>query len=99
MKLPKLSELAELVADVQSDITDDCRASEMEACDDDSEPGIELTVGADNAGDWSYQTGDNSYSGGAYGYPYWAVVSVYRDSKPRELAREIRSLIAELAAQ
>jgi hypothetical protein len=98
MKLPKLSELAELVAGVQADITDDCRASEFEASDDDSEPGIELTVGADKSGDWSYQTGDNSYSGGAYGYPYWAVVGVYRDSNPRTIARDIRSQLSELAA-
>jgi hypothetical protein len=40
-------------------------------------PTIALTVAisADGAS-WNYQTGDNSFSGGAYGLPHWAVVEV-----------------------
>lgn len=93
-KLPTIADLARLVRAVKAQIDDDYRAFE-----DDDEPGIQLTVGWDaDTGDWSYQTGDNSFTGGAYGYPRWAVVGVYRDSNVRDVAREIREQLAELAA-
>lgn len=55
---------------------------------------IQLTVGFTPADDdkeasWSYQTGDNSYSGGAYGHPVWGVVWISADSLPDEVASEI----------
>jgi hypothetical protein len=93
MKLPTTKELAALVRAVKSDISDEYRAFE-----DDDTPGIQLTVGCDGAGDWSYQTGDNSYSGGAYFYPHWAVVGVYRNSNCRELAKDIQSQLADCLA-
>lgn len=102
-KLPTVRDLAALVRAVKATIRDDYRASE-----DDDSPGICLTVGwcavsqwsggvYVNAGEWSYQTGDNSYTGGAYAYPHWAVVSVYRRSDSRALARDIRNQLADIA--
>jgi len=37
--------------------------------------GLTVAVSADGA-EWNYQTGDNSFSGAAYGLPHWAVVEV-----------------------
>jgi len=92
-KLPTIKELSTLVKAVKRSIDRGCRAS----CDpDDNLPGIQLTCGINYQGDWSYQTGDNSYTGGAYGYPYWAVVSVYRRTNSRDLAREILDQWLEL---
>lgn len=79
------SEVENLLKSVKGDIQPDYRA-----CEDDTLPGILVTVGADENDDgsfsWSYQTGDNSYTGGAYGFPHWAVISVYRRSNCRALA-------------
>ena len=88
--------MEQLVMHVKRHIADDYRASDDP---DDNTPGIYLTVGANENGDWDYQTGDNSFTGGAYGYPHWAVVSVYRKSNSRELAREIQDQLADLMSQ
>ena len=93
MKLPILKDLTALVAHVKTFIGDDYRAF-----DESDEPSIQLTVGANEAGEWDYQTGDNSYSGAAYFYPHWAVVGVYRDSNAREVAKDIQNQIADLLA-
>ena len=52
-------------------------------------PGESVTGGEDDSASWSYQTGDNSYSGGAYGHPVWGVVWISADSDPDEVAQEI----------
>lgn len=90
--LPTIRDLAALVRAVKADIGDEYRADP-----DDDIPGILLTVGWSVDGQWSFQTGDNSYTGGAYGYPHWGVVSVYRRSNARELAREIREQLADVS--
>jgi hypothetical protein len=92
-KLPTVTELSGLVKAVKRTIGDEYRAWE-----DDDQPGIQLTIGwSDESGEWSYQTGDNSYAGGAYHYPHWAVVGVYCRSNSTELARDIRDQLHELA--
>ena len=93
LKLPTIKKLASLIKSIKSDIHDDCRADE---CDD--TPGICLTVGADETG-WDYQTGDNSFSGGVYLYPYWGVASIYRRSNSRDIARDLLDQIQDAAAQ
>ncbi len=92
-KLPSLLELERLVKHIKSHIGDDYRAFE-----DDSLPGMQLTVAMNDAGEWDYQTGDNSYSGAAYFFPHWAVVGVYRRSNSKEVARDIQSQLADLLA-
>lgn len=81
------NEWARLLRSLKPDICDDYRASE-----DDETPGMQVTfgvtLGEDGSLSWSYQTGDNSFTGGAYGHPVWAVVSLYRRSNSRELAKE-----------
>jgi len=83
-------DLAALVRHVRADIS-----SEYRAFEDDTAPGIQLTVGA-NRTSWNYQTGDNSFTGGAYGYSHWAVMGVYRDTNSFECADDI---IAQLVDQ
>ena len=97
-KLPTIKELSALVRAVKKDISDEYRAFE-----DDDIPGIQLTIGWSprdedwaEAGSWSFQTGDNSFTGGAYGHSIWAVQGVYRRSNSREVAK---ALIAELKEQ
>lgn len=83
------NEWARLLRSLKPDIGDDYRASDDS---EDTKPGMQVTFGVtlkeDGSLSWSYQTGDNSYSGGAYRHPVWAVVSLYRRSNSRELAKE-----------
>ena len=58
---------------------------------------LSLTIGASGESKrFGAQTGDNSYTGGAYGYPHWAVVDIYASDKPKDVARDIQSQISEL---
>jgi hypothetical protein len=91
-KLPTIKELSALIKSIKPEISDEFKDEE------DQLPRIDLTCGINESGAWSYQTGDNSYTGGAYGYPYWAVVSIYRRSNSRELAKEIREQWLDLLA-
>jgi hypothetical protein len=93
-----LADWTKLVDLLIPDIRDDYRASDDP---DDETPAIQLTVGftaetekKDHS--WNYQTGDNSFTGGAYGHIHWAVVSVTRNCAPSEVADEISEQIAEL---
>jgi hypothetical protein len=91
MKLPLIKDLTKLVKHVKSYIVDDYRAFE-----EDETPGIQLTVGWNaETGEWGYQSGDNSYTGGAYHYPIWGVVGIYRRSNSLEIARDIRNQLAD----
>ena len=87
-----LPQWEKLVASLIPDICDD---------PDDETPGMQLTVGftpeTENRDySWSYQTGDNSYSGGAYLHANWGVVSIFRDSNPAEIASDIADQISDL---
>lgn len=87
-------EIAELVAALIPEIGDEYRATDDP---EDTEPGMCLTIGTDDeAASWSYQTGDNSYTGGAYGSPHWAVVYLSRESDPAVVAREACEELAEM---
>lgn len=96
MKLPTIKEIAALVRWVKSRVP----VSDPDyIADDDDEPGIDLTIGVDiHTGDWSYQTGDNSYTGGAYGYRDWGVARIYRGSNSRDVARDLIEQVAEAAS-
>ena len=90
-----LPDWTKLVASLLPDIGDDCRATDDP---DDDQPGMQLTIGFtaetdDKSYSWSYQTGDNSYSGGAYCHATWAVVYLFRDAIPSEVADDIADQI------
>jgi hypothetical protein len=59
---------------------------------------LTLTVGASGEGrdSWSFQTGDNSFMGGAYLYPHWAVVEVSVRDNAEEVADDILDQLANL---
>jgi hypothetical protein len=91
-KLPTLTDLTALFVSLKKDIGDEYRTE----CQEDDIPTMDVTIGwCDKSGDWSYQTGDNSFTGGAYGYPHWAVVCLQRRSNSRELARYVQSQLDE----
>ena len=61
---------------------------------------VQLTVGwTPESGSWSYQTGDNSYTGGAYGHPIWGVAWLTVDSDAEAVADEILNELADQALQ
>jgi len=95
VKLPTIAEIRSLLVSLKSDIGDDYRS---EGCED-GPPSMDVTVGwTSSTGAWSYQTGDNSFTGGAYGHPNWAVVTLSRRSNSTELAKDIIEQLADLHA-
>lgn len=90
-KLPALADLTRLTKVVKAHVADDYRAFEG-----DEDPGIQLTVASNGGKEWGYQTGDNSYTGGAYSYRHWAVTGVYRHSNCRQVARDLQSQLADI---
>ena len=101
LPLPTIKSLSSLIKALKPTIRDDYRAyADEPGLDNESIPSMLLTVGWNpEDGSWDYQTGDNSYTGSAYFYPCWAVVDLYRRSNSLDLARDIRSQLADLASQ
>lgn len=95
VKLPRVTEIYRLLVELKTQIGNDYRASEDP---EDNTPGMSVTVGWSEDGSWSYQTGDNSFTGGAYGHPHWAVLSLYRRSNSRELARDAINQLSDCVA-
>jgi hypothetical protein len=84
-KLPTIKEIAKLLMHCKKYIHVDSRAF-----DDDDTPSMQITIGINTeSGEWGYQTGDNSFTGGAYLYPTWGVGYLFRNSNCREVAKEI----------
>ena len=60
----------------------------------------QLTVGCDGVStDFGYQTGDNSYSGGAYSYPHWAIVTITNHSNIEEVSKDLINQFYDLINQ
>ena len=92
---PTIKDVNGLLIDLKQYIADDYH------CQDDTEddcPGMTVTIATTDGNDWSYQTGDNSYTGGCYNYQHWAVVSLYKDSNCLDLAREAIEELKDLMA-
>jgi len=80
MRYPTIKDLSALIRAIKADADRD---------------GLDLTIGADGYS-WSFQTGDNSFTGGAYGYRHWAVTTVYKRSDSRALARDLIGQLRDL---
>ena len=94
VKLPTIKDVAALVRHVKAQVP---LADPDYIADEDDKPGIDLTIGANTlTGEWSWQTGDNSYTGAAYGYRDWGVTRVYRATNSRDCARDLINQVAEL---
>ena len=83
------TEMINLAKALIPEIGDEYRASE-----EDTEPSMQVTIGADAEG-WNYQSGDNSFTGGAYGYDTWAVGYLYRNTDPEDFADSIIDKLEE----
>lgn len=88
-------EIETLVRELLPTIADDYRAPD----DDGDDPSMQLTIGADASGGWNYQTGDNSFTGGAYGFQDWGVTTIGRDSDPAEVADDLLRQLDEAIAE
>lgn len=61
---------------------------------------LEITFACDDSGKvWNYQTGDNSYIGGCYGLPNWAIETIDCDSNASELSASIIEQLNELLTE
>lgn len=47
--------------------------------------------------EWTFQTGDNSYTGSCYSYAHWAIGTIDKETSPKELALDIVDQLEELA--
>jgi hypothetical protein len=91
--LPGKMNLLKLLRGLKASIGDDYRAS---GCEDDPNPSMDVTTGwTPHSGAWSYQTGDNSFTGGAYGHPVWAVITLDRKSNSKDLVIDIRNQLLD----
>lgn len=90
------NDMIELATRLIPTIDDDYRAFDDS---DDETPGMQVTVGAEcpspDSMSWNFQTGDNSFTGGAYGFANWGIGYLYRDTKPEDFAKEIISSLEE----
>jgi hypothetical protein len=87
-KLPTIQELSFLVHDLKTTIGDEYRSTNADP--DDTAPSMDLTIGwSPDSGAWSYQTGDNSFTGGAYLHPILAVATIDRRCNSRDVARDL----------
>ena len=90
-------EIRSLLISLKPTIYDDYRAYPEATL-----PSIAVTVGAKPTDDgivWGYQTGDNSYTGGAYGFHDWGICDLYRRDNSTTLASDIVEQFLELWAQ
>ena len=73
IKFPSIKDVAALVRHVKEDVpykSDPSAEDYIDRFSGAEAPSIDLTIGFDpEDNSWSFQTGDNSYTGGAYGYP------------------------------
>lgn len=65
---------------------------------------IDITIGCtfnweDGEITWNYQTGDNSYTGGAYGHSEWFTASILSRSNCKEIADDLISDISNRIAE
>jgi hypothetical protein len=58
--------------------------------------GTMLTIGTDDYTDYGHQTGDNSFTGGAYGYPYWGVTYYDSDSDVADVVDDLMRSLDEV---
>jgi len=62
--------------------------------DSDDPAYIDITIGCtfdfdEGCISWSFQTGDNSFTGGAYGHPEWFTTSLLSRSNCKDIAKDL----------
>jgi hypothetical protein len=82
-KFPTVSDITRFCDAVKADI-----GGEIES--------ICVTIGVDGNGGWAGQTGDNSFVGPAYGFPFWGVSEISADTDTRAVARDLHRQVSDL---
>ena len=80
-------DLEAMLKTLKGTISDDDRSHEEASL-----PSLAVTIGAELTPDgiaWNYQTGDNSFTGAAYGFRHWGIVDIHRRDNCRRLANDI----------
>ena len=77
-----VNEWAALLRLLKREIGDDYRADAGSDI-----PSMLVTFGVNLNGEWVYQTGDNSFTGASYRFPYWGLAYLDRRSNCKELAQ------------
>lgn len=92
----KIKDIRALLIELKTQIGDDYGASEDP---DDTTPAMSVTIATTDGKNWGWQTGDNSYTGGAYGFAHWHTLTLQRRSNSTDLAREcfsdLRGMVAD----
>ena len=52
-------------------------------------PGMQVTIASNDGEEWTYQTGDNSFTGSCYHCQHWGVGYLYRDTDTQDLAESM----------
>lgn len=91
-RLPSVKDLSQLLISLKPSILDNYfDPEEFETI-----PHMDVTIGwTPDDGTWNYQTGDNSFTGGAYGHPVWAVITLHRRDNCKAHAEYIRRELVE----
>lgn len=88
-------EIIKLIDFLKTTIDDDFRIEGQEP--DDMTPTMQVTISCDDdLEEWSYQTGDNSFTGGCYGHPYWGIAYITRDSNSSGVVGELIESLADV---
>jgi hypothetical protein len=67
---------------------------------DDDGPSMQVTLGMnDDASGYALQTGDNSFTGAAYGFPHWGVDTLTRESDAAAVANGLIDQCEDLISQ
>lgn len=68
--------------------------------DGETVPGLDITLGVSLDPDsWAVQTGNNCYTGVAYGHPIWATGRLYRRTNSGGMAHDLLQQIRNQAAE
>ena len=87
---------AEVYSDIKNFIFSNIDIFRSDAAEYD---GLDLTIAVDDSGQsWNFQTGDNSFTGGAYGLPHWGVVTISSDSDPLHVYNDVIDQLEDLLA-
>ena len=95
VQLPSIKELAKELAQIKRTIDWSDIGASYGSYDGDFEPSLQITLGFDDSG-YALQTGDNCFTGCAYGYKYWSVDYLHKHSNCLSLAKDIIRYAREL---
>lgn len=84
-----------LLRELKTQISDEYRASDDP---NDDTPAMSVTLATTDGKAFTYQTGDNSFSGACYGHAHWHTLTLTRRCRSTELAREAVSELRECVA-